>query len=382
MFADNPDLPIICADWEKGDYWNVCRYDSNGLVGPLRFEKEDMLTGALWGNDNSVLLVEAAHLAERSGQSTAQVFYRPELEIFSKRVREDEVEVIAFPHKMSEFARYQFEINDDKGRDPEAIMRFFLMYGDEIPMHKWKLRTTRVKAIDSESNRIRREITTWLNELRESRYDHASVSRALEVVSELNRNPPGWFIPLKDEVFEHFMIYFNDEGQIVRSKLFANRNAKRLMTLYVCVFDEEGKVRRKKDIHDSNGEVVIPAPRPPEFIGIGFIWSRLLLMSPYHGKSGTARANLMYQGLSNFDKSRISYELVSDRPCRRKSCKAPAGTPCNSKTGRPHMERTSRYWPESAELRQARIVNRRLWRSYQKSMLRALHEIGKEMKNP
>lgn len=77
-----------------------------------------------------------------------------------------------------------------------------------------------------------------------------------------------------------------------------------IMSLYCCVFDNERRLRR----NENTGE----------FIGVDFIWSRLLLMSQYHGgASGIPRANLMWYVLTERFQGRPSRgnagELFSPR---------------------------------------------------------------------
>ena len=77
-----------------------------------------------------------------------------------------------------------------------------------------------------------------------------------------------------------------------------------IMSLYCCVFDNERRLRR----NENTGE----------FIRVDFIWSRLLLMSQYHGgASGIPRANLMWYVLTERFQGRPSRgnagELFSPR---------------------------------------------------------------------
>ena len=66
-----------------------------------------------------------------------------------------------------------------------------------------------------------------------------------------------------------------------------------IMSLYCCVFDNDRRLRR----NENTGE----------FIGVDFVWSRLLLMSQYHGgASGIPRANLMWYVLTERFQGRAS----------------------------------------------------------------------------
>lgn len=74
-----------------------------------------------------------------------------------------------------------------------------------------------------------------------------------------------------------------------------------IMSLYCCVFDNDRRLRW----NENTGE----------FIGVDFVWSRLLLMSQYHGgASGIPRANLMWYSLTeNFPRGGGADELFSPR---------------------------------------------------------------------
>ena len=62
------------------------------------------------------------------------------------------------------------------------------------------------------------------------------------------------------------------------------------MAVYVCVFDDDGH-KRVRQIHEDNRRAKVE-------LGVDFIWTRLLMMTSYHGRlAGVARSNLMYHVL-------------------------------------------------------------------------------------
>ena len=83
-----------------------------------------------------------------------------------------------------------------------------------------------------------------------------------------------------------------------RSKPKPKMNA--VMSLYCCVFDNNRRLRRNENTGD--------------FISVDFIWSRLLLMSQYHGgASGIPRANLMWYVLTERFEGRRDGSLFTPR---------------------------------------------------------------------
>jgi len=63
-----------------------------------------------------------------------------------------------------------------------------------------------------------------------------------------------------------------------------------IMAVYVCVFDDDGH-KRVRQIHEDNRRAKVE-------LGVDFIWTRLLMMTSYHGRlAGVARSNLMYHVL-------------------------------------------------------------------------------------
>ena len=378
--------PIICADWEREGNWRAVRWDSDG-VSEERIPKDDMLNGRLWGNQESIVLVEAAHLQPRSEppKSVAQVFTSEQLKIIKTSLNDSDTAILAFPQRLSRYARLLSAYGDNKELDPYALIEFYakLSIGKRVDLKKWKPRSDIDKALDIYATNTRKEMTDRLNVLRAVHYDTErwdidEVGDLFTVMEKIIDDPP---LSLSDadfraEVFDYMHINPKTDW---KSKLRGSRNLIRLMSLYVCVFERGGTIRKNNDIRDpENSDLVILTGNGRE-IGLKFIWDRLLLMSPYSGQSGTARANLMFYGLQNYDKTKMPDEISRQIACERVDCKAKPGEPCNTKSGSSHTTRKKMRYPEPLVFRNKRQEHRKNWRKIQKKMLRAMISIGKEL---
>jgi hypothetical protein len=130
-----------------------------------------------------------------------------------------------------------------------------------------------------------------------------------------------------------------DTGKIVRNIPTAPKMST-IMSIYTCVFDNEMKLRRH--------------PESKEFIGVNFIWDKLLQMSQFHGShAGVARANMMWYGV------RMGFE---------------------KKNGRfsPRIVQNEGN-PEDFFKRQN---NRREWRKLMKNLIRFFRDVGLQREGP
>lgn len=377
--------PVLCADWERDGAWRVVRWDSDG-ISEERIEKYDMLNGKLWRNEASIVIVEAAHLQPRSTPPTSvsQVFHTKELMKLQKAADKSGAVFLAFPQRLSRWARLLSAYGDDKELDPYAIIEFHakLPIGNRVDVKKWEPRRDMDKALNILAENIRNEMTRRLNVLRAVEYntdgwDQDEVGNMFKVLQKIIDKPPQ---SLSDEKFRAEVFdYMHLNPKIDwKNKLRGSRNLIRLMSLYVCVFERDGSIRKNNDIYDpSDGDCIILKGNGRE-IGVKFIWDRLLLMSPYSGQSGTARANLMYYGLGNYDRTNIPDNLSLLVACESKGCNAKIGQPCKTKSGASHATRKKLRYPEPKELREKRQENRKKWRKMQKAMLRAMISVGTE----
>ena len=97
------------------------------------------------------------------------------------------------------------------------------------------------------------------------------------------------------------------DGSISRADGFPKLNS--IMAVYVLVVEyDENRPRLRRN------------PETQQFIGVDFIWSRLLTMSPFHGVfGGVPRANLMMYGLQATHepgRNSVRYQRIDDAPDR------------------------------------------------------------------
>ncbi len=343
-----------------------------------------MLSGRLWGNEESTILVEAAHLQPRSSppKSVAQVFTPEQLKKIETSLNDTDATILAFPQRLSRYARLLSAYGDNKELDPYALIEFYakLPIGNRVDLKKWKSPSDKDKALDICATNIRKEITDRLNILRAVHYDTEQwdideVGDLFTVMEKIIENPPPSLSDenFRAEVFDY--MHINDTTDW-KGKLRGSRDLIRLMSLYVCVFERGGSIRKNNDIHDPDDPEEVILTGNEKGIGLKFIWDRLLLMSPYSGQSGTARANLMYYGLQNYDKRNMPDDLSRQVACEKNTCLAKPGEPCNTVNGTSHSTRKKMRYPEPPKVRNKRQEHRKNWRKMQKAMLRAMISIG------
>ena len=278
-------LPLIVADWEGGGIgWRV--WDGTKEV---HLSKEDMLSGILWLKAPVRLVIEHAHLHVRGRLSVAQVYTAPELEKFSVSARDAGAQIQAFPQRLSKRARTEGGYTS-KEEDPQSIFDF-IQNRPEVSLKNWQPKTSEDEEFFEEVNLMRMDMTIRLNDMRPD-YDpeNPNVKHAIEL---LNRFASG----LPEDIQKQFGLEFYkrkagvyNQGDLkppLKKDGGARTGFNVIMAIYVAIYDSEQNLRLNKE---------------ENFIGMKFIWNYLFLMSPFSGKSGTARSNLMFRGLSAYDK--------------------------------------------------------------------------------
>lgn len=268
-----PDGRLLVADWEGGKIgWRVVEGETQ-----THFNREQMLSGEVWGGQPCTLIIEHAHLHERRPLSDSQVYTRSELERLYETALRDQVTILAFPQRLSLRARKEngFQSKTD---DPYAIAAFHLAR-PEVALKRWSPVSDAKHALYDAANEMRMDMTVRLNVMRPDYLpDNPDVVHAKELLYRV-------YDRLSDGTRAHFGLAKKRDGTFKKTDLKWSQ----VMSLYVAVYDENQQLRRNPQ---------------GDFIGCEFIWGHLLLMSPFHGRSGTARSNLMHHGLKHYDKSR------------------------------------------------------------------------------
>lgn len=293
-------LPLVVADWEgKNIGWRV--WDG---VEEIHASKDSVRKGILWSSGPIRLVIEHAHLQERGALSVAQVYSADELEEFWGASQDAGVHIQAFPQRLSERARLEGGYTT-KEEDPRAIYDFILKR-PEVSLKNWRPKTPEDTEFFLAINQIRHEMTIRLNDMRPDYHpENPDVRHAVELVngfaSELPENVQAQF---GLGFYKNTREGFYNQGDLM-PLLKPNGGARTgfnvIMSIYVAIYDSEQRLRLNTE---------------GNFIGMKFIWNYLFLMSPFSGKSGTARSNLMYRGLFTYDKRHvgISYQDYQDTP--------------------------------------------------------------------
>lgn len=270
----DPTIPTVVADWEGTLKWRLWTTSSSSSGGNETFaSREEMLDGTAWGRKKVNLIIENAHLHERRPLSVAQVYTADELVTLYNNALNTGTTVLAFPQRLSQRARVESKITS-KSEDPKAIAKF-VMNHPEIALKRWRPLRQKDKELHEVMNAIRADMTERLNIMRSSNYKDDDAKEGQKVITAIAGK-------LTKDCREYFGL-----EQLNKSGDFKTPKWAQMMPLYVCVFDGTGRLRLNNQ---------------KKFIGLDFIWSKLLLMSPFHGRSGTARANLMFYGLRNYDR--------------------------------------------------------------------------------
>jgi len=282
--ANPPLLPLVVADWEGTNIgWRV--WDGKN---EFQLTREAFLDLAEWTNGPCSLAVEHAHLHIRGPLSVAQVYNEDELQLLHDTSTASGVHILAFPQRLTLRARiegihpdeglpYQ-ELDNPKQYDPRAIYDF-VNTRPEVSLKNWRPRTQEDIALFEAVNEIRFDMTVRLNEMRpDYSVDHPDIAHALQLLN-------GFVAELDEDAQEQFNVLYYLRGMNAGNLRVNKLRINQIMSVYVCVFDGDQNLRTH------NGQ----------FIGVDFIWGKLLLMSPFHGGSGTARSNLMYWGLRTYN---------------------------------------------------------------------------------
>ena len=295
MFAGNPPLlPLFVADWEGANIgWRVWDGENE-----FQLTREEFLDLAAWTNGPCRVVVEHAHLHVRAPLSVAQVYDEDELQLLHDTATASGIYILAFPQRLSrrartegihpdEGVRYQ-DLDNPKHYDPRAIYDF-VNRRPEVSLKNWQPRTQEDSAFFEAVNAIRLDMTVRLNEMRPGYpVDHPDVAHALQLLD-------GFVAELDEDAHEQFNVLYY-AGGINAGNLRVNQlRINQIMSIYVCVFNGNQNLRTH------NGQ----------FIGVDFIWSKLLLMSPFHGRSGTARSNLMFWGLRTYNNRHMPNQQYS-----------------------------------------------------------------------
>lgn len=233
----------------------------------------------------SRVVVEAAHFGIRTDFSVAQVYRQDELNQIIEHAQKNNVDVVCFPEKLTRRASVEAgfvesitresgfeETFTDKARDAEAIWMFVNKHPEVSLMG---VRTQEDRDWGTLLGEIQHEMSGLLNVMRPD-YSHPLVDQARSVLHEAFESAP-------PEAVEFFDLKLKFKG---KPKERLDFSYARVMSVFVAVFDRNGDLR--KNPSDS-------------FIGVNTVWS-LLGMHPFRGPGSTARSNLMYHGLRNFEK--------------------------------------------------------------------------------
>jgi hypothetical protein len=300
MLSGNPSsLPLFVADWEGTNIgWRVWDGENEFFLS-----RNEFLDLAAWTNGPCRLVVEHAHLHLRGPLSVAQVYAEDGLQLLHDTATASGVRILAFPQRLTrrtrvegihpdEGVRYQ-ELANPKQYDPRAIYDF-VNNRPEVSLKDWQPRTQEDIALFEAINKIRFDMTVRLNEMRpDYSVNHLDVAHALQLFN-------GFVAELDEDAHEQFNVLYYALGINAGNLRVIPLRMNQIMSAYVCVFDGNQNLRTH------NGQ----------FIGVDFIWSKLLLMSPFHGRSGTARSNLMYWGLRTYNNRHMpnqQYQYMDDQ---------------------------------------------------------------------
>jgi len=280
----DPPLPLFTADWEGENIgWRV--WDGRN---EYFLSRNEFLNLVDWTNGPCRLVVEHAHLHVRVPLSVSQVYDEGELQQLFATANAFGIIILAFPQRLTRRARVEgihpdegerySDLDNPKQYDSRAIYDF-VENRPEVALKNWRPPRPEDAAFFEAINGIRFEMTIRLNEMRPIyANNHPDVAHALQLLNE-------FVADLDEDAQEQFNIQYYAVGQNAGNLRVNQLRINQIMSVYVCVFDENQNLR----MHNGH------------FIGVDFIWSKLLLMSPFHGKSGTARSNLMYWGLRTYN---------------------------------------------------------------------------------
>jgi hypothetical protein len=252
---------IVTADWDRGTEWTVAH-----SKGSVQMSKPDFL-GYDFAQLGSTLVVEGAHLKPRNGRSVSQIYTADELASWEPGV---DVRMFEgrYTHVASKYAGNTSEGTSDKTKDAQSLYAY-------LRDHTRTLNALKRFAVDEGDfgfrNIIRDEASLMLNVLR---YDWNGMGIAK------------WAIPsvahckaLLDEAFVNPKTEDCFEFELVKGTL--RFNISQVMTLYVCLFNEGGHLRR----HPSG----VP-------LGTKYVMDKVIELHLCR-KGNLLRSNLVYHGM-------------------------------------------------------------------------------------
>jgi hypothetical protein len=304
-------------------------YEINGFVDRVAF-----LNPATFPNKPTELLIESAHLWERTPASLAQVFDYSELVALETIASTSgNLQVIEFPHSLAKRARLESGfMAGQKDMDPQAQALFRIR---RSAMHMRELDTSyaigparsltsaqlQVQARREYRSQIVQECNQRLNIMRRHDYGVTPAQSffqehidALEDVQHMRRiieatYSPGAAIntsyPSRNNM-ERFagMKYWGPMSSLSGQIREVSMNT--CMSVYVAVRYRQtpgGSIEIRK------------SPNGIDNIGLDTVWSKIFNMSSYHGGiGGVARANLMHYNLANKSRSSGIRSSVSPLP--------------------------------------------------------------------
>ena len=306
-------------------------YEIDGFVDRLAF-----LNPSTFPSQPTELLIESAHLRERTPASLAQVFDYNELQALEGLAStRGDLQVVEFPHSLAKRARLESGfLEDQKDMDPQAQALFRLRRSS---MYMRELDTSycissargltadqqRVQAKRDYRSRIVQECNQRLNIMRRYNYGQTATpvffQEHVDAIADVDHMfriveatySPGAVIgsgyPSRSNMERYGGLKYwgpraHLRGAISGAVRWVSENT--CMSVYVAVRHRQtpgGPIEVRK------------SPNGIDNIGLDTVWSGLFNMSSYHGGiGGIARANLMHYNLAK--KSRYGTSSTSVLP--------------------------------------------------------------------
>jgi hypothetical protein len=323
-----PVVPKILSNSWDPSLEIPCVYELSGFL-----DRGVFLDSATYPNLPTELLIESAHLWERTPASLAQVFVYDELVILEDIARMmNNLTVVEFPHSLAKRARLECGFGDpQKDMDPQA-QALFRLRRPSIPMRELNtshaINTARPLTVDQSRiqakrdyrAQIVRECNQRLNIMRRYGYGNSTPSSffqehidAMDDVAHMLRIVQSTYDPAAGPVSARYPSATNME-RYAGMKYFGPRSpnpgtvkvvsANTCMSVYVAVRHRQA-VGGLREVRKS--------PNGTDNIGVDTVWSQIFNMSAYHGGiGGIARANLMHYNLAK--KSRFGTTSVVPFP--------------------------------------------------------------------
>lgn len=274
----------IALDWEGKTLRGFAAFDGQNTTVVLR---ESLPSGSFFSSlpPDTRVVVEAAHFGVRTDFSVAQVYRQEELDQIIAQAQVHGVDVVCFPERLTRRASVEAgfveaitresgfeETFTDKTRDAEAIWKFV---HDHPQVSLMRVRTQEDRDRGALLGEIQHEMSGLLNVMRPD-YAHPLVEQARSILHDSLVSAP-------QDAVDFFDLKVKFKGKPNERLDFSYA---RVMSVFVAVFDRNGNLRT-----NPHGK----------FIGMRTVWG-LLGMHPFRGPGSTARSNLMYHGLKNFER--------------------------------------------------------------------------------